>query len=361
VRRALAVVLATVTAGAFVRGDTPPAALRPGALGGGVTLLPNGWKLVPAGRHVQVGDLPLAMVESPDGRSLLVANNGFAKPTISVVDFQNQIVRSALVLDHAWLGMAWHPDGRRLYVSGAGNNTVHELRWADGALTGGVDLVLGRPMDVPSEGANRPEPVPQSFVGGLAITPDGKRMFAVHVFGQILSAVDLLTGHVLRTIQLPAEPYTCVVSPDGRTLFVSIWGGAKVLLFDAATLEPAGDVAVGEHPNAMALTKDGMRLYVACANTNAVWAIDVAARRASEQISVALFPGAPPGSTPNHVSLSPDDKRLLVANADNNTIAVDDVSKAGVSEVAGFIPTGWYPTAAMFSHDGSRVFILSGK
>src|SRR5207249_4454232 len=152
-----------------------------------------------------------------------------------------------------------------------------------------------------------------------------------------------------------------VVSPDGRTLFVSIWGGAKVLLFDAATLEPAGDVAVGEHPNAMALTKDGMRLYVACANTNAVWAIDVAARRASEQISVAMFPSAPPGSTPNHVSLSPDDKRLLVANADNNTVAVVDVSKPGASEVEGFIPTGHYPTASMFSRDGRQIFMLSGK
>src|SRR5205823_13098390 len=51
----------------------------------------------------------------------------------------------------------------------------------------------------------------------------------------------------------------------------------------------------------------------------------------------------------------------LVANADNNTVAVVDVSKAGASQVEGFIPTGWYPTAAMFSRDGSRIFILSGK
>src|SRR5712691_5665848 len=82
----------------------------PGPQGGGVTLLPNGWKIAPAGRHIAVGDLPLAMVESPDGRALLVANNGYAKPSISIVDLQNQIVRDAIVLDHAWLGMAWHPD-----------------------------------------------------------------------------------------------------------------------------------------------------------------------------------------------------------------------------------------------------------
>jgi YVTN family beta-propeller protein len=216
-------------------------------------------------------------------------------------------------------------------------------------------------MDVPVEGANRPESVPQSFIGGLAVTPDGARLFAVHVFGQILSVVDLKTGHVLRTIDLPAEVYTCLVSPDGATVFVSIWGGAKVLLFDARTFETRAEIVVGEHPNAMALTKDGKRLFVACANTNAVYAIDVEAKRAVEQIAIALFPESPPGSTPNHVSLSPDETRLLVANADNNTVAVVDVAKPGSSEVEGFIPTGWYPTAAMFSRDGSRVFVLSGK
>src|SRR5216110_2682852 len=112
------VVTSVFVAGLASFGDVPPT-LRPGAMGGGVTLLPNGWKIAPAGRHVQVGDLPLAMVESPDSKTLLVANNGYAQPTISIVDLQNQIVRDAFRLDHAWLGLAWHPDGKRLYVSGA--------------------------------------------------------------------------------------------------------------------------------------------------------------------------------------------------------------------------------------------------
>jgi len=353
--------LAIFTAAVASYGDMQWSTVRPGAAGGGVTLLPNGWKIAPAGQHIQVGDLPLSMVESPDGRTLLIANNGFSTPSISIVDLQNRVVRDAITLDHAWLGMAWHPDGRRLFVSGAANNTVHELHWREGRLSRGADLMLGRAMNTPIEGTNRFEQVPHSFIGGLAVTPDGARLFAVHVFGQILSAVDLASGHVLRSIDLPAEPYTCIVSPDGGTVFVSIWGGAKVLMFDARTFEPRGEIAVGEHPNAMALTKDGKRLFVACANTNAVWAIDVEARRSVEQIVVSLFPQAPPGSTPNHVSLSKDDTRLLVANADNNTVAVVDVAKPGSSQVEGFIPTGWYPTAAMVSRDGSRVFVLSGK
>src|SRR5262249_53787688 len=112
---------------------------------------------------------------------------------------------------------------------------------------------------------------------------------------------------------------------------------------------------------AMARTEDGRRLFVACANTNAVWAIDVEKKKAVEQISVSMARNSLPGSTPNSVSLSPDEKRLLVANADNNAVAVVDLSTRDASQVEGFIPTGWYPTAAMYGRDAGNLFILSGK
>ena len=334
--------LAAASGGAAAQGT------RPGVEGGGTTLLPNGWRIAPAGRHVVVGDLPLALIESADGRYLVVTNNGHAKPSLTVVDLQHGTVRSRLTLDHAWLGLAWHPDGRRLFSSGAGGSTVDEIGFADGVLTRGVSYRLAQPS-------------PESFVGGVAVSPDGRRLFAVQVLGQTLSAVDLEQGGVARTVSLPAEPYTCVLSPDGRTVYVSLWGGSRVLLFDAATLEARGEIAVGEHPNAMALSKDGTRLFVACANTTAVWVVDLPARAAREQIGIALYPDAPPGSTPNALDLSPDGRTLLVANADNNTVAVADVAEPGRSEVEGFIPTGWYPTAVRFSGDGKRIYVLSGK
>jgi YVTN family beta-propeller protein len=70
---------------------------------------------------------------------------------------------------------------------------------------------------------------------------------------------------------------------------------------------------------------------------------------------VSLYPNAPVGSTPNALALSPDGETLLVANADNNTVAVVDIAKAGASEVEGWVPVGWYPTAVMFSRDGAHL------
>jgi DNA-binding beta-propeller fold protein YncE len=334
--------LLTASPGSTAQRETP------GPQGRGDTLLPNGWKIAPAGRHLAVGDLPLAMAESPDGRRLVITNNGYSKPTLTVVDLQRLTVPLTVPVDNAWLGLAWSPDGKWLWVSGGGASTVNEYRVTPDGLEKGRSIDLQKPTG-------------QSFVGGLAISRDGSRLFAVHALGQLLSAVDLKTGKVVKEAPLAAEGYTVLLSADGRTLFVSLWGGARVLLFDAATLEPRGEVAVGEHPNAMVLSKDGRRLFVACANTNGVWVVDIAARAAREQISVSLDPAAPPGSTPNGLGLSPDGRTLLVANADNNAVAVVDVSKPGMSAVRGFIPTGWYPTAAQWSRDGKRIFILSGK
>ena len=341
-------------------------AVRPGYTGGGVTLLPNGWRISPAGRHMAIGDLPLAMTLSPDGHSLIVTNNGYARPTIRTVDLDRRVVSSVFTLDDAWLGLAWHPDGRRLYSSGAAANSVVELAWQDGRFRAGSTIQLAPSSRPPAAAANPAapntvRPGPQSFVGGIGLTPDGARLCAVHVLGQIANLVDTASREILATAKLAAEPYTCLATKDGKTFLVSLWGGARVLMFDARTLAPTGEVPVGEHPNAMVQSVDGTRLFVACANTNAVWVLDLATGKATEQISVALFPNAPPGSTPNALALSPDGQRLLVANADNNTVAVVDVSTPGASRVSGFIPTGWYPTGVLFSRDGGDIFILSGK
>ena len=330
---------------------------QPGPEGRGVTLLPNGWRIAPVGRHLDAGDLPLAMAVHPDGHHLVITNNGWSKPSLRVVDLDRFQVIQKMPLDDAWLGLVWHPDGRRLFSSGAADNSIREVEWRDGKLVPGRTFRLAPPQKE-AAGAGLQNP---GFVGGLALSPDGRTLYAAQVYGEALAAVDVETGRVVARATLPAEAYGTLVSPDGRTVFVSVWGASRIGLFEPLTLRPLGEIAVGEHPNAMALSRDGARLFVACANTNAVWAVDLASGKAVEQIGVALRPDAPPGSTPNALALSPDGSALLVANADNNTVAVVDVRRPGESRPLGFIPTGWYPTGVAFDASAKNVLVLSGK
>src|SRR5262245_27153775 len=87
----------------------------PGAAGDGTTLLSNGWRLGPAGRHIPLSTLPLNIVQSPDGRYLVVTNNGLTRPSLTMVDVNAWSIKNTTPVDNAWLGLAWHPDGTRLY------------------------------------------------------------------------------------------------------------------------------------------------------------------------------------------------------------------------------------------------------
>ncbi len=323
-------------------------AVLPGAVGDGTTLLANGWHLAPAGRQVPVGDLPLNVVSSPDGKYLIVTNNGLAEPSLSVIDTGTWTVKSTTMLGNAWQGLVWHPDGTKVYSAGAGQNNVQEFGVADGVLT------PARTFQLPSISGD-------TFADGLAISPDGKTLYVTRLFAMTVSAVDLASGQVLGTGSVSAEPYSVLASADGRYLFVSIWGAAMVAVLDSRTLQTVDEIFTGEHPGAMALSADGRRVFVACASSSEVWVISTITYTAIEQISTSMYPDAPATSTPNSVALSPDGQKLVVAVADNNAVAVIDVSNSVRSSVDGFIPTGRYPTGAIFSRDGRHIFILSGK
>lgn len=350
-----AIVFAAAISPLAQRGPTAP--VWPGYQGEGVTLLPNGWRIAPEGRHITVGDLPMNLVPSPDGRFIAISTSGYTKPAISIFDVRSLQIVSRIEIDHTWLGLVWYPDGTRLFASGASENVVYEFTFLAGRLTAAGSISLGPAETHP--GGDRI--LNAGYVTGLALNGNGDRLYVTELYGQRVRAIDLTTKQVVATADLDAEPYTCILSADGKTVFVSIWGGARVVMLDAVTLAVKGEVPVGEHPNAMVLSRDGARLFVACASTNAVWVVDVAAGQPGEQISVALGIDAPVGATPNGVALSPDGRTLVIANADNNTVTVADVSTPNATRVAGWIPVGWYPTNVLFDRDGSRLFVLDGK
>jgi hypothetical protein len=106
----------------------PAAPEWPGVKSGGRILLPNGWTIAPVGRHLPVGDFPLSMVMAPDGRRLIISNNGWTKPSLTIVDTAQGAVTGRVPMEHAWLGLAWHADGKRLLSSGAAEDTVQEFK-----------------------------------------------------------------------------------------------------------------------------------------------------------------------------------------------------------------------------------------
>src|SRR6266550_8707347 len=102
IRRAIlvftALFVAVVATAILTRAQSTPQSTTavPGKLSDGTTLLPNGWRIAAAGRHLPAGTLPLNLVISPDGRYAIVTNNGVNRPTLTVIDIANWSVKSTL-------------------------------------------------------------------------------------------------------------------------------------------------------------------------------------------------------------------------------------------------------------------------
>ncbi len=332
---------------------TRPAPEAPGVLPGPIagtaqTLLPNGWKLSPAGAITPLGDLPLNLQISPDGRLAAVVNAGWGPNSVQLLDAATGQLLDTRAVPAAWAGLAFAPDGRTLYASGGQHNRIHCFTIDGQKLRPDSALVLG-------------EKWPKQKIGVAGLAVDGRRqqLYAVTREDNSLYTFDLKTRQIRHTLRLPAEAYGALLSPDGARLYISLWGGHAVAVYDTEKQQLLASIPVESHPNDLALTRDGRRLFVANANSNSVSVIDTRLGRVVETLNTALFPAAPAGSTPDGLALNGDDSQLFIANADNNCLAVFDVRDPAASRPLGFVPTGWYPTAVRVA--GQQLLIANGK
>ena len=212
---------------------------------------------------------------------------------------------------------------------------------------------------------------PADFIGDVAVSPDGRALYAADIFHDSIAVLNAKSGEVLAHFKTGRRPYRILFHPDGKSFFVTSWADGTLHHQNAKDGSDLQTVRVGAHPTDM-LWRDGAvaeedggavaRLFVAAANTNNVYSIGVTQSKdlkPAETINIATTPLHPLGMTPSALALSPDAKTLYVVCSDANVVAVADITEAR-THVNGFIPTGWYPTAVKALADG-RVIVLNGK
>ncbi|GMW02349.1 MAG: phosphoesterase [Candidatus Hydrogenedentota bacterium] len=319
-------------------------------------LLPNGWRISPSGTLLETQDLLLSIVPTPDGTALIGLHGGFNAHGLVVVDAQSDTVTQRIPLPTAWLGLAWSPDGNRLFVSGGSNKTDEGVAASIYVL----EYTNGRLGEKPVAQWNDTLESERTYWSGLAHHPSQPRLFAGNRVTNEVVVLDSNSGQVTGRVKVEQNPYDLAVSPDGRRLFCSNWASASVSVINTESLTVERTLRVGNNPNDLLLDGRG-RLFVSCGNDNTVWVIDSESFKAIETIFTSMHERAPEGSTPNAMAVNPDSTTLFVANADNYNVCVVDVSETEESNVLGFIPSGWYPSAIALSADGMKLLIGNGK
>jgi YVTN family beta-propeller protein len=336
-------------------------------------LLPNGWRLTPAGQQVALTDLPLNIVCSPDGRFALVATSGYNAHELTAVELATGKRVATETVKQSWFGLATDFEKGRLWWSAGGDVAVHEFGWADEKFTP-RETPLRKPETKEGDDAKK-----AGFRTGICFDHERHMLFSLAILpkggsksfawgdattdekaGGVITRVDPEKATAPYSMPCGKRPYEIVKGHNGL-LYVSDWADRRVLVVDPETLRTIARIPVGEHPNQLVLHPEDDRLFVACASSNGVWVIDTAAGTVQETIFTALFPKSPEGSTPDALCLDDEGETLYVANADNNCIAVIDVEEPRRSQVKGFIPTGWYPTAVAVTKDEKHLLVGVGK
>ncbi|MDX2064927.1 MAG: hypothetical protein SFX74_04205 [Fimbriimonadaceae bacterium] len=330
-----------------------------------VARLHNGWTLNPHGHRLAIEDMPTAMVESPDGKHLIVATAGYQGHGLRAFDIpaydaarpprttrtSNKSAFS-LSLTHFFRGLTFGRGihAQTLFASGGPRGHVWRLTF-DPAANG---FMPAPPIQIPGVDKRK------AYVGGLAALADGRLAVLDEAANVNQAATDTL--HLLpadlngpgRTVAVGVDSGATAAHPTRPLVFVAEHGTGELQVIDADAAAVIAKISVGKQPNAVLALSD--HVLVANSGSDTVSVIRLADYRVVETIRTAMSPQAPLGSIPNALAVSRDGKVLFVSNGGNNNVAMIRFDP-GESQVLGFIPSGWYPVSVHVSANG---FLFTG-
>lgn len=159
---------------------------------------------------------------------------------------------------------------------------------------------------------------------GLAVSPDGKKLYIALDDRDQVAEADVATGQVLRRAAVHGGPFGLSINPEGSSLFVACKNGDRLAVLDSSSLKEVGSVPVGMGPVAVAFsrTKNGDRLVVANAVSDdlsllSAWPLQELTRASA-------------GREPFAIASTPDGSRAFVAN---RLVGLESIKRTAESEI----------------------------
>ncbi|MBB3753209.1 YVTN family beta-propeller protein [Mycolicibacterium sp. BK634] len=178
--------------------------------------------------HNQTG-----LVFSPDGARLYVTGRLFTRQTdgsftessvVAVVNTADNAIAKTITVggfNVATEGVAISPSGNRLYVVSNNPADTSSVISDTGSMVSVIDTATGVVTAT----------IPIGLAGtfkDLAISPDGKTLYAASYFTNTVTVINTVTNKVTNTIRNIYGAGPIVTSPDGGTVYAGANGGGKV-------------------------------------------------------------------------------------------------------------------------------------
>ncbi len=385
----------------------------------GISVLPSGRYVTPAGQLLRISHDPFALKISPDGKKAITLHDGVftlidiaSMNAVRVPSYDNKI--PSPFSNGSYLGLAFSSDSKTIYLSGGDNGAVlvydlHQMKRLDSiSLNAEVD---GRIYD-------------DSFTSDLLLSKDGSELFVLDRGNFRMVRLRLDNKKITASIPVGRQPFGLALSPDGTMAFVANVGAYAYPLIEGANRKnydslmishhPYGDntkesregtvvegrkipgvgspnaeeamsvfsinlasnkvvdrfktghqvgemieeaeVVGGASPNSIAVGKEFA--YVSNATNDNISIIDYKKHKLLGHINIAVDSRIDKyrGLLPFGLTLSKDEKTLYVALLGFNAIAVIDVPS---QKTIGLIPTGWGPARVSLSADEKEIYAIT--
>lgn len=227
-----------------------------------------------------------------------------------------------IVVGNAPSYLAITPNGKALYVSNYGSNTVSVIDTSLYTIIATIGVSVG-PTNV-------------------AITPDGRTAFVLS--RQTISVISTATNALMRTISAgPTFGVGLAITPDGSQLYVCNFGSGRndgaVTIINIDTLTIEKTLTLGGEGEAIAISPDGKSAYALALSSQGIYLakIDVASQAIVQpQLGAGII-----GGISGDLAISPNSETIYVAGAVSDVWAVNAITGKLKKTLVVFTPTGF--------------------
>jgi YVTN family beta-propeller protein len=188
----------------------------------------------------------------------------------------------------------------------------------------------------------------------IAVMPltaaDAVRVLQTNSAGDNIHVIDPATNQVVGIIQDIEVPHGVAIAPDGRRIYVSDESLSALDVVDAKTLKVTKRIPLSGRPNNVAVAKDGSHVYVGIAQApGAVDVIDTA--------SLTNVKSVPVKGAVHNVYVTPDGRYAVAGSIPARTISVIDTATNTLAWTLE-MSAGIRPMAFTWNADGSTKEIV---
>ena len=291
-------------------------------------------KSMTAYKHVPVVGGPHEAAVSPDGRTVAVTN--YNKPGVGP---QNDISIISL------------PAGKTLKTISLGEYSMpHDIRWVDAdhvVCTSEANQALLL-LNVETGKIERVFETGNRGSHMLALTTDRSRLYCSNMGSGSVTAFDFKTGMKIKDISTGEQCEGVAVSPDGRWIWAGNRAEDTISIIDTETLTVVKQIASAGFPYRVQFTADGKYALIPHARSGELVVAGVASQRIVQRITLGAVGIKLPAPSPSTAGVfpHPDGRYAFVTVRNDDSMVVIDIQSG---ETVARVPVQSSPDGVCYS------------